>query len=904
MAPEMPEAIAASPISATAATLRGVLNPHAAGEAGTYQFSYSRSKSTCQEDEVLAPEPPGSATGAEKEAVSEELTGLLPGTSYTFCLIARNSLEEPAISEPLTFRTLDVQPTVSEEGSINVTETGATLTGEIDPGGSETSFYFEYGTSQAYGKTTPKWSLLSTDASEHTASATIEGLQASTRYFYRLVATNGMGTTFGVGQSFTTQITGGVLALPDERQYELVSPPDKGGGQAFGIIGFNGVAIGGSAATQASENGDGMTYLTSTPTGSTPPGNANATQLLSTRGASSWASDDISPSLSNPIGVFLNDGEPYRLFSPDLSHAVIQQPEDSEISLRTSATGALQILPLTETPPDTFVAASKELSHVALESPGGLYEWSGAALTQVNLLPGGEPDENGRLGGIDTHTLGPSEFAGRNAISSDGDRIVWGDGSQLFSRDMLTGEEVQVDADDGGSGSGGGVFQMANSSGSRVFFTDGQSLTASATANDLYMFNVEDDRLDDLGAAGVALAANEEGTILYVVSSEILDGQPNSHHEVAIEGSSNIFMLQEDTPGSWTTTFIATLSGSDDSGYFHNGAQPENLAHWSMRSSPDGEYLAFMSNRSLTGYDNRDAVSGEPDEEVFLYSAQDGGLVCASCNPTGARPNGEQDTGEYPGLPMDPTRTWAITQAAPSGHWLAAAIPGWNEALTDENRGVPIYASRVVSDSGRLFFDSSDGLVPGDTNGTEDVYEYEPGGIGSCASALPGCVALISSGKSGNDSDFVDASLDGNDVFFTTTDRLTAADVDNATDMYDAHVCTAMEPCYPASSVASPPCDSTDSCHPSAVAQPGIYNAPATSTFSGAGNVSQAPVAAPKKTATQVRAEELTRALKSCRKKKNKRKRDACEAAARKRYGKHTAKKTAAAKKSASRGGK
>ena len=61
----------------------------------------------------------------------------------------------------------------------------------------------------------------------------------------------------------------------------------------------------------------------------------------------------------------------------------------------------------------------------------------------------------------------------------------------------------------------------------------------------------------------------------------------------------------------------------------------------SSRVSPDGRYLAFMSERSLTGYDNRDAVSGQPDEEeVYLYDASTGHLACASCNPTGARPVG------------------------------------------------------------------------------------------------------------------------------------------------------------------------------------------------------------------------------------------------------------------------
>jgi hypothetical protein len=37
--------------------------------------------------------------------------------------------------------------------------------------------------------------------------------------------------------------------------------------------------------------------------------------------------------------------------------------------------------------------------------------------------------------------------------------------------------------------------------------------------------------------------------------------------------------------------------------------------------TPDGRYLVFMFQRSLSGYDNRDVVSGEPDEEVYLYDA-------------------------------------------------------------------------------------------------------------------------------------------------------------------------------------------------------------------------------------------------------------------------------------------
>ncbi len=72
------------------------------------------------------------------------------------------------------------------------------------------------------------------------------------------------------------------------------------------------------------------------------------------------------------------------------------------------------------------------------------------------------------------------------------------------------------------------------------------------------------------------------------------------------------------------------------------------------------------------------------------------------------------------------------------------------------------YQSRVLSDEGRMFFDSADALVPQDTNGKEDVYEYEPRVASAelCA-CRSGCVSLISSGTSGEESAFLDASESG-----------------------------------------------------------------------------------------------------------------------------------------------
>ena len=73
-----------------------------------------------------------------------------------------------------------------------------------------------------------------------------------------------------------------------------------------------------------------------------------------------------------------------------------------------------------------------------------------------------------------------------------------------------------------------------------------------------------------------------------------------------------------------------------------------------------------------------------------------------------------------------PTSLWARLREPE--RWLAASVPGW----TNMEHTVARYQPRYLSDSGRVFFDSSDVLVPQATNGLMDVYEYEPEGTGSC----------------------------------------------------------------------------------------------------------------------------------------------------------------------------
>jgi hypothetical protein len=306
-----------------------------------------------------------------------------------------------------------------------------------------------------------------------------------------------------------------------------------------------------------------------------------------------------------------------------------------------------------------------------------------------------------------------------------------------------------------------------------------------------------------------------------------------------------------------------------------------------VRTSPDGHWLAFMSSADLTGYDTQDAISGHPDEEVYLYSASSNELSCASCNPTGARPVGVE-SGDGTLL--------VGTQGTP----FAANVLPWTQYAL----GSTLYQSRYLSDSGRLFFDSNDALVPQDVNGTQDVYEFEPPGVGDCSASAAtfsersgGCVGLISSGSSAEESAFLDASETGGDVFFLTAARLLPQDFDNALDVYDAHECRTGAPCFAAPQVIPPPCSTGDSCKPAPTPQPSIFGATASATFSGAGNVApSAPAhAVVHKSLTEV--QKLDRALRVCAKQKHRKQRVSCRQKARKRYGTGKARKGKATKK-------
>ena len=94
-------------------------------------------------------------------------------------------------------------PTVAFGAASAVTATGATLGGLVTPSLAETTWRFEYGTSDAYGASTPPLTLPAGRAPQ-AVTATLDGLEPQTTYHVRLVATNAAGTTVSGDATFTT----------------------------------------------------------------------------------------------------------------------------------------------------------------------------------------------------------------------------------------------------------------------------------------------------------------------------------------------------------------------------------------------------------------------------------------------------------------------------------------------------------------------------------------------------------------------------------------------------------------------------------------------------------------------------------------------------------------------------
>jgi DNA-binding beta-propeller fold protein YncE len=437
-------------------------------------------------------------------------------------------------------------------------------------------------------------------------------------------------------------------------------------------------------------------------------------------------------------------------------------------------------------------------------APGaaGLYEWSHKTLTPAGVLPDGSIDPFGAVPAAepDVSHINPLVTAAaqitaedlNNEVSTDGSRaffvspdpyfcaqgsapcgadtpelyvrVTAPDGTQgttLISKSAVTGQSGQPAlhgplqmpnphrSPSGGSlGRQSQPYVYATPDGSHAFFESVDRLTDDAPADSSvkeYEFNVDTGSLAYLpGVADLAVQAKSAesggplGTSPILASSQ--DGATFMFLRYPPGGAPELDLWRNGTVTQLSRLPSSQVHFLDD---LFSGAIGA-MSFVGARATADGSAFMFATDSPLPGGFN----NAPGYEQVYRYDTVKSSLSCVSCPPAGTTPSGDA----------------AFSHADLLGTGLDL------ESWLNTTRG-------MSSDGTRIFFDTPDPLVPQDTNGVRDVYQWENGKV-----------SLLSSGTSVKDSLFLDSSVTGNDAFFATTEGLAAGDTDNAYDVYDARV--------------------------------------------------------------------------------------------------------------------
>jgi hypothetical protein len=879
----------ASAIAEFAATLNGTVNPRG-GSVDECQFEYGLTASygqtiACQEYEAGGVWHPLTAltqlgTGVEPVPVRARPGGLEAATEYHFNL--RAAAGGPAeTGADRSFKTLG-PPVVSDDFTAAVSTTSATVRATVNPEGFPSDYRVEYvarvdfeQSGFAAAESTPSRPLAG-DRADHPIAVTLTALAPGTDYAWRLVASNSAvtdgGVTEGAARFFTTYrpvpsdsdcpnqaLRGGPSGfLPDCRAYEMVSPVDKNGGEIVN----NAASLAIHAAyIQSRADGGKITY-SAAPSFGDQLAARHQNQYIATRGAGGWSNHGINAPLGAQPGYVIPLDNVVGPFSADLCSSwladrnVVPLTPDAQAGYTNlyrrqncePGEGGFEALTTASPPPGTepeYVSHRRSVQGFSADGSAAFFV-AGAALTPdaaagtqvqiylylpeqtqlrlVSILPSGvaaAPGAGSELGGA---VNGAGNL--HNAVSVDGRRVFWTAHSEgntsagsVYLRQNPAEPQSALEA--GActepakactvpvSAGAAATFWDATPDGSAAIYTEGN--LGGGTA-DLFRFDTASRTRTKIaeGVYGVA-GASEDLSRIYLVSTKA--SAPG-----ATLGQPNLYLLEG---GGFS--LVGTLLPVDVAGGIAAKVTTTKPFERATRVTPDGGSIVFQSRAPLTGFDNADAESGALDIEVFTYAA--GGEVrCVSCNPSGARPAGR----ELP-TPYVYPRNSVFDPATQTGVGAAAWIPTWEH---------PLHASRVISGDGRrIFFNSNDALLPADGNGTQDVYQWEAPGKGSCRAGDEnhfaqngGCLSLISSGESALESEFWEASASGDDVFFTTESSLVEEDP-GLIDLYDARVEGGIPPAERPAACEGEACQAP----PAAPLRPN----PASAAYTGPGNVRQ-----------------------------------------------------------------
>jgi hypothetical protein len=314
--------------SATTATLAGMVDA-AGGPEAQCSFEYGTEESYGQS----APcEPAGPFSGPE--AVRAHITGLSAGTTYHYRLHATSS-EGESNGADRTFATSG-QPQIESVKLAEVGSDNARLSAVVNPSSAATAYRFQYTTQADYeangfanaAKAPVPDESIGAGPSGVAVSQPIAGLQPDTVYVFQVVAENEIGSassevkslkTFALPRPAAQGRFPGQGFLPDGRAWEMVSPPDKNGGDVLPD----------SFRSIAADNGDAFKF-SSLSAFADAMGTGIATDYMAMRAGvpntPGWTTHAITPRQNPQPASYATAWEPEYVssMSPDLSRGIFE----------------------------------------------------------------------------------------------------------------------------------------------------------------------------------------------------------------------------------------------------------------------------------------------------------------------------------------------------------------------------------------------------------------------------------------------------------------------------------------------------------------------------------------------------------------------------------------------------
>ena len=340
----------ASNRTGASATLNGTVDPDGV-ELEECKFEYGLTISYGQ-SAPCAESPAAIGSGKGPISVHADISGLSSGSTYHFRVAARNeNSATPTQGEDNSFITLG--PIVSAGSIASVSDTSVTLKAQVDPNGEATTYHFEYG-DQGPCDANPCASAPVPDASAGSGfgpkavSQPISGLEPFTTYHFRLVATNASsppGGTPGPDATFTTYPalpdfgscpndqfrTGPGANLPDCRAYEQASPVNKNGADVNAE----------SDQLRASTDGDAVTFYSN---GGLPGGvgSQDFPIFIARRVGGEWVTKGLLPPTSFGVDAVIED------WTPDLAYTFSRPGgfggTGSSFLVRSSSDGSFDVI--------------------------------------------------------------------------------------------------------------------------------------------------------------------------------------------------------------------------------------------------------------------------------------------------------------------------------------------------------------------------------------------------------------------------------------------------------------------------------------------------------------------------------------------------------------------------------